>query len=342
MTSNGPTEELRRETEELRRQLQEAQETLRAIQSGEVEALVVNAGENVRVFTLETADRPYRAFLEEMQQGALTLDSDGTILYSNQCFADMIKRSTEGVLGHRLQTFVASASVPYLEALLKDHSALRTQGEIVLNVHDGPELSSYVTINPLRTEGKQTFCVMITDLTEQKRYQDVLADQQLGRLILDQAVDAVVVCDDRGIVIRASQTGSRLCAENPLLQPFQKMFPLSPSSTSMDVGMVSILEVLAGKVVHGAECSLPRDGQQGLELLVSAGPLRNAARSIIGCVVTMSDITRRKHAEITLFEKIQDLEKFEEAVVGRELKMMELEKELMQLRKEMQHIKQQR
>src|SRR5918997_5818496 len=145
MTSNGPADELRRETEELRRQLQETQETLRAIQSGEVEALVVHAGEDVRVFTLETADRPYRAFLEEMQQGALTLDCDGTILYCNQCFADMVKTPPEGVLGHRLQTFVASASVPYLEALLNGDRALRTQGEIVLNVRDGPELSSYVT-----------------------------------------------------------------------------------------------------------------------------------------------------------------------------------------------------
>jgi hypothetical protein len=41
-----------------------------------------------------------------------------------------------------------------------------------------------------------------------------------------------------------------------------------------------------------------------------------------------------------LQEKIMDLEKFEEVVVGRELKMITLEKELESLRKELERVRQ--
>ena len=331
MTADDQSRELQGRIEELERQLEHATETLRAIQQGEVDALVVQKGDDVQVYTLETADRPYRAFLEGMQQGALTLDADGTVLYCNQCFCDMVHAAPEAVLGQPLQSFVASASTRYLEALLYSGRTVRSQGEIVLKTHGTDYIDTLVTVNPLRTDDKSTFCVLITDLTEQKRYQALVADQQLGQLILDQAIDAIVVCDDKGTIIRASQAAHRLCTENPLLQPFEKVLPLTPSRSSFDVASVSIREVLTGKIIQGLECSLPRAGKEHYELLVSAGPLRNAGQATIGCVVTLSDITKQKRVEAELYDKIQDLEKFSDAVVGRELKMIELEKQLERL-----------
>ena len=52
----------------------EAEDTLRAIGAGEVDAFVVSdGGAGQRVFTLSTADRPYRIFVENMRDGAATL-----------------------------------------------------------------------------------------------------------------------------------------------------------------------------------------------------------------------------------------------------------------------------
>jgi hypothetical protein len=64
--------ELRREVEELRRRLVEAQETIRAIQGGEVDAVVVTDDESPRVFTLDAVDKPYRMVVEQMHQAAAT------------------------------------------------------------------------------------------------------------------------------------------------------------------------------------------------------------------------------------------------------------------------------
>ena len=56
------------------------------------------AGRNTG-YTLQTADRPYRLLVEEMQQGVLTLSGDGTIAYSNRHFADLVGRPLEQLMG---------------------------------------------------------------------------------------------------------------------------------------------------------------------------------------------------------------------------------------------------
>src|SRR5262249_27930515 len=56
--------------QDLKRRLSEAEETLRAIRHDEVDALVLETGEGLRVYTLEGAEYPYRRFVEAMQQGA--------------------------------------------------------------------------------------------------------------------------------------------------------------------------------------------------------------------------------------------------------------------------------
>ena len=56
---------LQAELEELRHQLFEAQETIEAIRTGQVDALVVEAENEHTVYTLKTADQAYRVFIEK-------------------------------------------------------------------------------------------------------------------------------------------------------------------------------------------------------------------------------------------------------------------------------------
>jgi len=76
-----------RRVRELERRLHEAEETIQAIRDGHVEALVVRTPDGEEIFTLRTADQPYRLMVEQMREGALTLAGDGTILYCNSRFA---------------------------------------------------------------------------------------------------------------------------------------------------------------------------------------------------------------------------------------------------------------
>ena len=74
----------------LRARVQELEETFLAIQRGRVDAVVINSEGGDQVFTLQGAEHPYRVLVETMNEGAATLDKDGTILYANASFAGIL------------------------------------------------------------------------------------------------------------------------------------------------------------------------------------------------------------------------------------------------------------
>ncbi|HEY2083530.1 MAG TPA: PAS domain-containing protein, partial [Verrucomicrobiae bacterium] len=99
---NGFEAESRTEAQEielLREELREAKETLDAIRSGAADALVVSRHGREVVYTLESADKPFRIFLEEMQEGAVTVDQKGLVVYANRRFADFVGAPLESVMG---------------------------------------------------------------------------------------------------------------------------------------------------------------------------------------------------------------------------------------------------
>src|SRR3982751_4783390 len=95
--------------ESLRRRLQEAEDTLEAIREGHIDALVMRTPDGEQIYTLRTADQPYRLMVEQMREGAVTLAPDGTILYCNQRFAELMGRPPEHVAGRLLAEFIDRA-----------------------------------------------------------------------------------------------------------------------------------------------------------------------------------------------------------------------------------------
>src|SRR5262245_66417341 len=86
----------------LQSELEEATETLRAIRQGEVDALVVDGPHGPQLFTLKTAEQPYRMLVEQMQEGAVTLTREGDVLYGNRRFAELVGATTESIVGGAL------------------------------------------------------------------------------------------------------------------------------------------------------------------------------------------------------------------------------------------------
>lgn len=112
-------EKLLAEIEELRIRLQEAEDTLEAIRSGSVDALVVSLPGGEQIFTLQGAEHPYRVLVETMNEGAATLATDGTILYCNRRLSTMLQVPLEKLIGSRLESYVTPAYHPLFAARLK-------------------------------------------------------------------------------------------------------------------------------------------------------------------------------------------------------------------------------
>jgi signal transduction histidine kinase/CheY-like chemotaxis protein len=116
------------EIEELRARLAEAEETLRAIRSGEVDALLIGDGSGERVYTLRGADAPYRALVEQMQEGAVTLSDDGDVMYCNRCFSELVDMPLQHIIGMSILQFVEAPDRTAIGTLIaQGRGKLRTR-----------------------------------------------------------------------------------------------------------------------------------------------------------------------------------------------------------------------
>ena len=151
------------QAEELRSRLEVAEETLRAIRSGEVDALVVYAPEGESVYTLKSAEQPYRIMVETMNEGALTLSGDGTVLYCNARFAELVKTPLQQMMGSSLRHLVAPSDQRKFDALVQMPDG---KDEITLTASDGTSTPTQFSTRSLHTDGRPAICVVVTDLTD--------------------------------------------------------------------------------------------------------------------------------------------------------------------------------
>lgn len=313
MRREATKKELSEEVAELRARLEEAEETLRAIRKGEVDALIVEGAEGPQIFTLKGADHTYRVLIEAMDEAASVLADDGTLLYANRCFAKMLKTPLEKLIGHSILPFIGPKDQATFEALIREGRKGTRKGEIALKTGEGNLLPAYVTVNTIELDQVCRIGLVITDLTEQKRNEEIVAAEKLARSILEQAAEAIVVCDEGGRIIRASRMAHRLCDKNPIFQPFDAVFPLYlvPKGSAVisdapggDQGRpFSIASVLKGEAIQGVEARFEKEDGERFNLLVSAGVLFGAGSRRIGCVVTLTNISERKRAEEELKRK---------------------------------------
>jgi len=161
---------------ELTSRLAEAEETLRAIGAGEVDALVTAGKNGPQVFTLEGADHAYRVLIESMNEGALTLTTDTTILYSNQCFARMVNCPLEQVTGSSFRRFLSAADRAALRMLVKGAAKDGSKIQVHLHAGDGSRLPVQISLRPMARKGanRATIGMVVTDITEARRTEELL------------------------------------------------------------------------------------------------------------------------------------------------------------------------
>jgi diguanylate cyclase (GGDEF)-like protein len=163
----------------------EAEDTLRAIGAGEVDAFVVSdGGRGRRVFTLSTADRPYRKFVENMRDGAATISPSGLILFVNRRLAELLSCAPDTIVGSPLSRFMA-VEVP-TGTSVEEHELLDA---------DGVAVPVLVGSSSLEVDGDQLTCLTFTDLSAYKAQEREIARlsrAQDQRMLELQAVQAAL------------------------------------------------------------------------------------------------------------------------------------------------------
>lgn len=181
-------QQLQEENKELRNRLAEAEETIHAIRSGEVDAIVVSGAEGEMIFSLVSAETPYRIFVQEMNEGAVTLSSEGIIMYCNPRFSEILAIPSEKITGSLFSRFVAEADLPLFNNLLEEGLQHRTDGEIRCLSADNRIVYLNLLLSPLPPDLLGDVCMMAADISKLKHKENelFLTNATLEKRILER------------------------------------------------------------------------------------------------------------------------------------------------------------
>ncbi len=191
-------DELLQENEDLRQRLEDAEATIRAISGDEVDAFLVRRGTEDHVLVLDGVDRPYRLLIEQMQQGAATLTSDGTIFFANQRLAELLGAPIASLIGSRFSDYVAPGDRDVLAAALDESFQGNVHSEVAIQRGD-EVFPAALALSPLLVN-ESILCLLVTDLTLQKRQEherERLLEEQVARTAAESTAAALRQADRR-------------------------------------------------------------------------------------------------------------------------------------------------
>ena len=294
------------EVVELRVRLAEAEETLRAIRVGEVDAVMSAGARGPQVFTLEGAEHAYRVLIESMNEGALTLAVDKTILYANRSFARMVKHPLERVTGGSFGRFLSAADGAAVRTFLKGAGKAGSKIQVLLQAGDGTRVPVQVSIRPLAKNGftQRVFGVVVTNLTEVRRNEEKL------RALTHRVVQAQEAERGRVALELDDNLTQLLCAVLIRSQALADKLPASDRASKQ--AAISLREMLGTTAEHVER--IARNLRPGvLDQLGLAAVLRDTSREFadrtgVSVKLALAKLTVRLPAEteLTLYRILQE------------------------------------
>ena len=172
-------EELLKLLQETEYKLEEANDTIDAIRSGEIDALIVNGEDGHQVFALISADHTFRIFIEQMTEGAITLNREGVILYSNTSFAALVNTPLEKITGTSFIRFLSLDDQLVWKSIITGAWNHDVKIELYLLDAGNKPVPVVLSLKTLLLVDGLAMSVIITDLTAQREAQELLQRKNL-------------------------------------------------------------------------------------------------------------------------------------------------------------------
>src|SRR5207248_252091 len=163
------------------------------------------------------------------------------------------------------------------------------------------QLPVKVWTRPISIGDKSATLVTLTDLSVYRRAEQLAAAERFARSILEQATNAIIVLAPDGSITHASLMAEDLAEQPPVGRTFSQAFPLETYNAADPLlkrfSAKELDHALATKPFHGVEVKFRSEGLSKRVFLLSAGPLLDEKKVSVGSIVTLTEITERKHAE---------------------------------------------
>ena len=167
----------------------------------------------------------------------------------------------------------------------------------------------------------------ITDITRRKKSEEALRDsEEKFRFIMEQINEMAYITDNQGIINYVSPISSQIFGYGP--EEMQgKSFDRFLDDGSIPMARAAFSQAInTGQSLESLELTMKKkDGSR------FAGELHGTIffhHKYTGTIGLIRDISQRKTREEMLKQKIEELERFAELTIGRELVMVDLKKEI--------------
>src|SRR5919108_3044513 len=270
-------------------------------------------------------------------------DLEGKILQANDAVSQLLGFRRDEVLEQLLARFISPEETREFLAALRGVVERGVPRNARLNPRSasGEIIPTTLNASALRDpEGRVIGAIgILRDMRELDKA------RAYAESLIKNAPDPVFVSDLEGKILQANDAVFTLLGFRPdelIEQSLSRI--ISPDETREF--LAALREVVERGVTRNARLNPRSASGEVIPTTLNASALRDADGKVIGAIGILHDmrgyervVRDLQQSKAELQEKILDLEKFEEVVVGRELKMIALEKELESLRQEVEQLR---
>ena len=288
-----------------------------------------------------------RAYAESLIKNAadpvFVSDLEGKILQANDAVFSLLGFRPDELIEQSLSRFISAEETREFTAALREVVERGVTRNARLNPRSASGESIPTTLNASALRDSDGRVIGAIGILRDMRELDKA--RAYAESLIKNAPDPVFVSDLEGKILQANDAVSQLLGFRPdeVLEQSLSRF-ISPEETREFTA--ALREVVEHGVTRNARLNPRSASGEVIPTTLNASALRDPDGKVIGAIGILRDmrayervVRDLEQSKTELQEKILDLEKFEEVVVGRELKMIALEKELETLRKELEKTK---
>jgi PAS domain S-box-containing protein len=287
---------------------------------------------------LDKARAYAQRLIEDAPDPVFVSDLEGKILEANEAVSELLGFRRDEVVEQSLSRFISEEETREFTAALREVVERGVTRNARLNPRSatGEVIPTSLNASALRdTDGKVIGAIgVLRDMRELDKA------RAYAESLIRNAPDPVFVSDLEGKILEANDAVSDLLGfrRDEVVEQSLSRF-ISEEETREFTA--ALREVVERGVTRNARLNPRAATGEVIPTSLNASALRDPDGKVIGAIGVLRDmrayeqvVRDLEQSKTELQEKILDLEKFEEVVVGRELKMIALEKELESLQQE--------